>query len=1580
MKRTDVLQKIFKFKDCRDLYFCVDCECDYNTNVQSISYVKLTADGKLPSDWRRRCGKTIDLESVDFSLGGLNGPYETVSDFDTLDTIVPDNMDEPTRSALKNLKKALGGDVSGFVAERLQMSRKQLRKSLKAEQVDAVALAIYNIEARKQGIIIGDQTGIGKGRQAAAIIRYAHTQGCFPIFLTAAPNLFSDLYRDCKALGIGDLHPFIFNNAKIYDTETVDTTKTKAEIEKELKEGEDEEEEFKCPANIEVDSPEYAKLLEEFKAKQEARRETAKFKVVYPLRGEGKERAQAFKEGAINYSKYDYAISTYSQFNKIKDISNLHDLSTSGLPTNRKGRVLANALLHKKVIFILDEAHNAAGDSNTGAFFQLALQEAEGAVYLSATYAKRPDNMGLFAMKTAIGASGLSADTLQDAIANGGVPLQEVLSSHLVQEGQMLRRERSLENIQVDYITLNKECAAYYEGIEDTEEQDIIRCNKVTSILREIVEFQRDWIDTIEQVGAPKGGILKHDKDVGGTKKSPIFSQLFHVVEAILLSVKAESIAKRVAYHVHNGRKVVIAISRTNETAIKNTLNSDGYPCTIGDIINGDIGNTIKGFLRQAVRSHTKDAGGKSTGAIYLFDENDKPNYAEIPFEMEVAYKRLSNKIKSEIFNLPLSPIDAIVKKINSMGIIVGECTGRGTRLEYLDDKYKEARVVGREKADRALLFNDFQNNVIDVLLINTTGATGASAHAIPTKMVKEKDVKQRVMIIAQPELDINTEIQKRGRINRTGQLKNLPPIYEYMSSAIPAEQRQLMILKRKLKSLDANTSSNQKQNDKQLDIPDFQNKYGDQVVADWLVANKEINNKLGDPLKIEETKEGDSINIYGAAQKVSGRVAILSCEEQKQFYDEVLESYNSFVQDKIAKGTYDLESEVCDFEARLMQKNILCAGNSNSANSSFFSGNTYINSFYCKCNKRILTVDELVDKINQIEDKNDEIEELCVQSYNSQIEKVRENLKNTIDKINEKYDTSLKYFVPLPQNDADLDKMRRKLAAKLHPDKHPEDPDKYTSEMQRMNAEYDRIKDGTAFETNPKLEREIEDAKAKANTLILNLQNMIKRVQGVASKFRKGTIWRDCNVVNEGENYASIAVCLGVKLKTKDTSHITPQNIVVDFVLANKTQTNTSYNLVFSAARDCGMKSLQNIYDEYRDSEGYNRTFGGNISEAKWYQYFVTNWQKEYDKNKNGVMIRKIVTGNLISAWNNRSIYECSPRPKTIFFTCKHADGSMTTETGLLMPLQSAEKQKNANADTITLPIKAGFKIAASLDASFPMKGSYCDIKLVSMPYHNNKIRFCFEKGEKETQFVRMAAKQNFIFSDSEVKRGNKKLWSLTFVNDNDYYDSKSELDRFIDFLDERQYKIDIERKYINESIFEEEVEHDASWSPLKWNANNIPLDEDEEDVPDGAEEAVEEERKKAQRAEKKERKTKTSEKQSAGTDDKAQNLNMRIRIANANAHALLLSSLSFDNSTKTKDGSLGSVGSRCVSMRSERIKQLSSYIREAQREGAKYLNVIKDYSSGYKFLYSDRIFRNAMKVFEIKRINAEQIINELY
>jgi hypothetical protein len=115
-------------------------------------------------------------------------------------------------------RRRVGKPLREFVSEKLHYQNGEICKALSAEQVDAVALAIYNIEYKKQGMIIGDQTGIGKGRVAAAMIRYGYFNKMKPIFLSEKPNLFSDIYRDLVDIRhrqSEDLVPFIVNGRGI---------------------------------------------------------------------------------------------------------------------------------------------------------------------------------------------------------------------------------------------------------------------------------------------------------------------------------------------------------------------------------------------------------------------------------------------------------------------------------------------------------------------------------------------------------------------------------------------------------------------------------------------------------------------------------------------------------------------------------------------------------------------------------------------------------------------------------------------------------------------------------------------------------------------------------------------------------------------------------------------------------------------------------------------------------------------------------------------------------------------------------------------------------------------------------------------------------------------------------------------------------------------------------------------------------------------------------------------------------------------------------------------------------------------
>jgi len=559
----------------------------------------------------------------------------------------------------------------------------------------------------------------------------------------------------------------------------------------------------------------------------------------------------------------------------------------------------------------MDESHNSSGSSNTGEYMQAVLAKTKGVVFLSATFAKRPDNMPVYAMKTSISDANMSKEELVEAITKGGVALQEVLASQLVEEGQMLRRERSFEGVEVNYITLDAK-----------EQEHKAIADNITSILRDVIGFQKNFVDDeveeLDKIAVAEGKetqVRKGTSEAGVSNQS-YFSKVFNVINQMLFSIKAEAVAERAIERLKEGKKPVIAFASTMGSFIEQMENEHGMPVKDGDTINADFSEVLMRGLDGVLRYTEKDVNGES---IYK-----KFNIAELSPEAKAEYTRISEKVKSVSTGITISPIDVIIQKLEKAGYSVLEVTGRKYGVQ-LNLKTNQGLVLARKKVNTNDAFRKFNNNEADVLLINQSGSTGASAHAIVTAKVPKEEVRQRVMIVLQAELDINTEVQKRGRINRTGQI--LKPIYDYVNSSIPAEKRLMMMLQKKLKSLDANTSSNQKQSTKILDVPDFLNKYGDKIVTEYLSENSEINELLNDPLKLNDTENEDGNSTEDAAHKVSGRVAVLSTKMQQDFYNEIAERYTDFIEYLKQSGEYDLEVEAMNLETELISHSVIKVG-----------------------------------------------------------------------------------------------------------------------------------------------------------------------------------------------------------------------------------------------------------------------------------------------------------------------------------------------------------------------------------------------------------------------------------------------------------------------------------------------------------------------------------------------------------------------------------------------------------------------------------------------------------------------------
>ena len=132
-----------------------------------------------------------------------------------MDTLIPRNMANSAQVALTRFEQQYG-NIDEFVRTSLGYSSiGELHQRLYAEQIDTIGLAISNLN-RGNGFVIGDQTGIGKGCQCAALMAYSTRQGKPVVFFTQKNALYKDILRDLETIGVRDFAPFVTDsNAKI---------------------------------------------------------------------------------------------------------------------------------------------------------------------------------------------------------------------------------------------------------------------------------------------------------------------------------------------------------------------------------------------------------------------------------------------------------------------------------------------------------------------------------------------------------------------------------------------------------------------------------------------------------------------------------------------------------------------------------------------------------------------------------------------------------------------------------------------------------------------------------------------------------------------------------------------------------------------------------------------------------------------------------------------------------------------------------------------------------------------------------------------------------------------------------------------------------------------------------------------------------------------------------------------------------------------------------------------------------------------------------------------------------------------
>jgi hypothetical protein len=884
--------------------------------------------------------------------------YTPMSTLPSLGTVIPINLLGETIEAQSNILLQTDGKVDDYLMTKLKYRSKiALGEAFAAEQADAIVMAIKQIE-NGESLILGDQAGTGKGRVCAGILRYAYVNGYLPIFITEKDNLFTDIYRDIVDIrGIGALKrdkqylgtPLILNGYVSGGNE------------------------------IDADGKKIKKA-----GKTSILDKNGQELIIAP---DKKVINEIIKTGELP-KEYDFIMLTYSQ-----------------LAARKTGLKKYEYLLEVgqsydgKFIIVMDESHNAAGSkSATGEKIRGLVSKSFGCLFSSATFSKTPENMYLYAMKTDLRKANIDTKQLLEVIKTGGERLIENMAASLAKGGQLLTRLRRFDNCTVEYkfmdesdkkslfekydktLGIYRELLAYfnlgnlpfyqakYKAINRfAKSKKVELCTEPMPTAKDAKKGKELDALIVEWEKRNKGKYMLSRYTAGEINRTQ-----FNFIETLLFALKSEFVVKLALQQLYgnpnypdsgenwsleskrvsdktifkSNRKPVIAVRNTLE-GIYNTLG-----LRVGSII--DDGDFIV-YIRAIIQ-------GALNGVLTLYeirtDDKEIEISDEYPIELDdfedkgERYLKFIEDLKGVKLNIPVSPIDYLIQEIESKKrdakfdkygggnpyFKVAEVTGRTKRLIRLDDgRYKLIENPKDKNVSKS--FKKFNDGIADVLLINESGSTGASAHSSSTFT----DQRPRCMIIHQVELDVNQEVQKRGRINRTGMVNY--PTYVYAISRIPSEIRRLLMLAKKLRKLDANTTGNQKQSKALSQIKDSEgnpiediiNKYGDEVLNEFLEDPQ--NKKDYGEYKLEDEEKGiRKLSDQFEIESFIRQLELANAEKQEYFFNTINVLYKQKVEEKIEDKVYDLETELIDLRAQIINRTIYKQGeNTNPFNSSVY-------------------------------------------------------------------------------------------------------------------------------------------------------------------------------------------------------------------------------------------------------------------------------------------------------------------------------------------------------------------------------------------------------------------------------------------------------------------------------------------------------------------------------------------------------------------------------------------------------------------------------------------------------------------
>jgi len=619
-------------------------------------------------------------------------------------TMVPLNLASPVRRALEKVV-AEYGDIDQFVGERLGFDIDGLIDRFYAEQVDALALALRCVD-NSRGFVLGDMTGIGKGRVLAGLARYGVRQDMRVVFVTDRPPLFNSMAREIAVMGthhlINQQNLLVINSGEVVTSEMGD----------ELCRG--------------LPTEEVRELIERGVVPDDV-------KLVFLTHSQ-------LSHAATPGSKAEWIINMSRGAMLLIDESHLSAGTDSHCGRNlRAMRDNARAQVFSSATFA-KEAKNLSLYSTTdlglipGGEVALLDQLQRGGAAAQESipvllaeegqYVRREHDLSQ-AIYRNLDASPEHFDAIRERMDAISRALRHMLAVQSIVSGLAARYNTGTRNpgetaIEAAGRTIGLQSNHFSSGIHHFTSQALLAVQADAFADAAIASLRNNekpvfmFKSTMDAViGDMAQMLMEQDINPEGARIETSFAQVLRRMAERALKVRLDA---------RNGRG----------TFLINLLDP------VAQMPRGARANDVFTALLDRVQ-------------------------LDLQQEM-IAFEQALEAIPNDV---PLSPIDHIRERIEAAGYSVGELTGRTWKLSRMSaTEYQLNRRTDGHKRQRQGIINAYNSGAANALLLNKVGATGIDLHAD----LRFQDQRLRNMFMVDFDDDINVVMQTMGRVYRANQ------------------------------------------------------------------------------------------------------------------------------------------------------------------------------------------------------------------------------------------------------------------------------------------------------------------------------------------------------------------------------------------------------------------------------------------------------------------------------------------------------------------------------------------------------------------------------------------------------------------------------------------------------------------------------------------------------------------------------------------------------------------------------------------------------------------------------------------